>query len=46
MNFMYVYVIGFVPRSLDRVMVLTALWDWNYHHFMADSLARMIKYIQ
>lgn len=26
-------------------MVITALWDFNYHHFMADSLARLIKYI-
>jgi hypothetical protein len=27
-----------------KVFVIPALWDFNYHHFMADSLARMIRY--
>lgn len=34
-----------IPKIYNRVMVITALWDFNYHHFMADSLARLIKYI-
>lgn len=35
-----------VPSKYERVFVISALWDFNYHHFMADSLARLIKYKQ
>lgn len=31
-----------VPSLHDRVLVATALWDFNYHHFLADSLARIM----
>lgn len=34
-----------VPQQYNRVIVVAALWDFNYHHFMADSLARLAKYI-
>ena len=37
--------LSMIPKIYNRVMVITALWDFNYHHFMADSLARLIKYL-
>lgn len=37
--------LSIIPKIYNRVMVITALWDFNYHHFLADSLARLIKYI-
>jgi hypothetical protein len=35
-----------VPAPHDKVFVATALWDFNYHHFLADSLARVITSIR
>jgi hypothetical protein len=29
------------PMEVDTVVVIPALWDFNYHHFLADSLARL-----
>jgi hypothetical protein len=31
-----------VPARHDKVFVVDALWDYNYHHFLADSVARLI----
>lgn len=32
----------YLPRRVnEKVFVITALWDYNYHHFFADSLARL-----
>jgi hypothetical protein len=28
------------PRKYKKMFVMPALWDYNYHHFVADSLAR------
>jgi hypothetical protein len=28
----------------DKVFIISALWDYNYHHFLSDSLARLAKY--
>lgn len=28
-------------RKIEKVFVISALWDYNYHHFVADSLARL-----
>ncbi len=33
----------FVPHFHKRVFVIAALWDYNYHHFIADSLARLVR---
>lgn len=33
----------FRPHKFRRVFVITALWDFNYHHFIADSLARLVR---
>ena len=30
-------------RYYEKVFVITALWDQNYHHFMIDSLARIAR---
>eukprot|EP01033_Poteriospumella_lacustris_P002237 gene2237-1637_t len=30
------------PRRVDTLVVIPALWDFNYHHFLADSFARLI----
>jgi hypothetical protein len=35
-----------VPAAHDKVFVATALWDFNYHHFLADSLARIVTSIR
>jgi hypothetical protein len=35
-----------VPASYEKVFVATALWDFNYHHFLMDSLARLISSIR
>lgn len=37
-----------VPSSLivhDSVLVMTAFWDHNYHHFIIDSLVKIIRYL-
>ena len=28
-----------------RVFIITAGWDSNYHHFLLDSLSRLIRHI-
>lgn len=30
------------PKIVSKVFVMPSLWDYNYHHFVADSLARMV----
>jgi hypothetical protein len=35
-----------VPARWDSVFVSAALWDFNFHHFIADSLARIITSIK
>lgn len=38
-----------VPTTVSKVFVMPALWDYNFHHFVADSLARLshsIKYLR
>jgi hypothetical protein len=35
-----------VPSVHDKVFVATALWDFNYHHFLADSVGRIITSIR
>lgn len=30
-----------IPKIVSKVFVIPALWDYNYHHFIADSLARL-----
>lgn len=32
-------------KFVDKVFVITALWDHNYHHFLMDSLSRLIRYL-
>lgn len=32
------------PRKYKKVFVMSALWDYNYHHFVADSLARGVHH--
>ena len=27
----------------DKVFIISSLWDYNYHHFMVDSLARLAR---
>lgn len=34
-----------LPVQHDRVFVIDALWDFNYHHFIADSIARLSRHI-
>lgn len=29
----------------DRVFVVTSLWDHNYHHWLIDCLARLIRFL-
>jgi regulation of enolase protein 1 (concanavalin A-like superfamily) len=31
-------------KRFNRVFVVTAAWDGNYHHFISDSLSRLIPY--
>jgi len=33
-------------NEYDKVFVISALWDYNYYHFVIDSLARMIRHIK
>lgn len=33
----------FVVSRHGRVFTIPALWDYNYHHFIADSLARLAR---
>jgi len=35
-----------VPTRQEKVFVVDALWDYNYHHFMADVLARLVTSIR
>ena len=35
--------ITIVPVQHDTVYVVSALWDYNFHHFIADSLARLAR---
>ncbi len=28
----------------DKVFIISSLWDYNYHHFIADSLSRLAKH--
>lgn len=38
-------VYNLVPKQYDDVFVIDALWDFNFHHFMADSIARLVRHI-
>jgi hypothetical protein len=29
----------------DKVFVIAALWDYNYHHLLADSLAKLARHL-
>lgn len=31
-----------LPARHEQVFVASALWDFNYHHFLADSAARLV----
>jgi hypothetical protein len=31
-------------KRVDKVFVIPALWDYNYHHFIADSLGRLVRH--
>jgi hypothetical protein len=31
-----------LPVMVPKVFVMPSLWDYNYHHFIADSLARLV----
>jgi hypothetical protein len=38
-----------IPHKVKKLFVMPALWDYNFHHFVADSLGRMshsIKYLK
>jgi hypothetical protein len=30
---------------LDRVFVISSIWDYNYHHFIHDSVARLVRFL-
>jgi hypothetical protein len=32
-----------IPKRYKRVFTIAALWDHNYHHFLIDSLSRLIR---
>lgn len=32
-------------QRYDKVFVITASWDHNYHHFMIDSLTRLARHV-
>jgi len=32
-----------VPTAVERVFTANAVWDFNYHHWMADVLAKMVN---
>ena len=34
-----------VVITVEKVFVLTALWDHNYHHFLLDSVVKLIRYL-
>ena len=34
-----------LPRKYKKVFVMPALWDYNFHHFVADSLARGVYHL-
>lgn len=42
LNGSYIY----APKHYKRVFVISAVWDYNYHHFIADSLARMSRHLR
>ena len=35
----------YAPVTHHSVLVMTALWDHNYHHFIVDSLVKIIRYL-
>lgn len=37
---------NFIASRHDKVFTIPALWDYNYHHFLADSLARMVHHLR
>lgn len=37
---------GQIPSYHRRVFVVTATWDNNYHHFIIDTLSRLIRHIE
>lgn len=32
-------------RQYKRVLVIAAMWDNNYHHFIIDSLSRLVRHL-
>jgi len=42
LNGSYIY----APKHYKRVFLITAMWDYNYHHFIADSLARLSRHLK
>ena len=30
---------------VNKVFVISAIWDYNYHHFIHDSVARLIRFL-
>jgi hypothetical protein len=34
----------FIISRAEKVFIIDSLWDYNYHHFMADSLGRFIRF--
>jgi hypothetical protein len=35
-----------LPVRHNRVFIATALWDHNYHHFLVDSVARIVRHLK
>eukprot|EP01038_Epipyxis_sp_PR26KG_P007119 gene7119-9715_t len=35
-----------IPPIYKKVFTITALWDFNYYHFLADSLIRMSRHVK
>ena len=34
------------PLEVDRVFVLSNRWDFNFGHFLTDSLARLARHVK
>ncbi len=34
------------PRYFKRVFIVQNQWDYNYHHFLAESLSRLIRNVK
>jgi len=34
-----------LPQRHERVFVITSLWDSNYHHFLTDSITRLVRHL-